>query len=220
MMWFDPMDPKGAMYFFNISLGLGYFQIIFGIGLAAWHKFKSGRIEEAVFDHLSWFIWLNSLAVFGLAKAGMFGDTIPWLGTAAGIVAIMPALMILLFSEREGGWGARIGMGGYNLFSTVFYVGDVLSYIRLMALGMVTAGFGMAINAIVKTVMGMGFVGWILGAAIFIGGHVFNIANSALGSFVHSMRLQFVEFFTKFLQGGGKEFEPLRKSWRYIDVKK
>jgi V/A-type H+-transporting ATPase subunit I len=109
-------------------------------------------------------------------------------------------------------------MGCYNVFSTVFYVGDVLSYIRLMALGMVTAGFGMAINSIVKQVMDMGIIGWIMGAMVFIGGHVFNIANSCLSAFVHSMRLQFVEFFTKFLQGGGKDFEPLRKEYKHIQV--
>ena len=68
--------------------------------------------------------------------------------------------------------------------------------------------------------MGLGFFGWIGGAIIFIGGHVFNIANSALGSFVHSMRLQFVEFFTKFIVGGGKQFEPLKDSHRYIDLQK
>jgi len=109
-------------------------------------------------------------------------------------------------------------MGVYNLFSTVFYVGDVLSYIRLMALGMVTAGFGMAINEIVRQVMALGILGWVLGAVVFIGGHVFNIANSALSAFVHSMRLQFVEFFTKFLVGGGKEFDPLRKEYQHIAV--
>ncbi len=215
LMWFDPL--KQPMYFFNISLGLGYLQIIAGVFIGFVHKFKRGEKTEAVFDHLSWFIWLNSLLVFGLAKAGMLPS---WLGTIAGLIAIVPALMILLFSEREGGWGARVGMGFYNLFSTVFYVGDVLSYIRLMALGMVTAGFGMAINEIVRKVMEGGVLGWILGAVIFIGGHVFNIANSALGSFVHSMRLQFVEFFTKFLDGGGKQFDPLKENYRYIDVKK
>ncbi|MHC5082777.1 MAG: V-type ATP synthase subunit I [Planctomycetota bacterium] len=215
VMWFDPMEKP--MMFFYLSLGLGYLQIVTGVFIGFWHKFRRGDIEGALFDHLSWFIWLNSLAVFGLGKAGVLPS---WLGTVAGIVAIVPALAIILFSEREGGWGGRIGMGIYNVFSTVFYVGDVLSYIRLMALGMVTAGFGMAINQIVLTVMEAGVVGWILGALIFIGGHVFNIANSALGSFVHSMRLQFVEFFTKFLAGGGKEFDPLKQSWRYIDVKK
>ena len=215
LMWFDPLEEP--MYFFNISLGLGYLQIITGVFIGFWHKFKRGEKTEAIFDHLSWFIWLNCLLVFGLGKAEILPS---WLGMIAGIVAIVPAVMILLFSEREGGWGARVGMGFYNLFSTVFYVGDVLSYIRLMALGMVTAGFGMAINEIVRTVMELGFFGWILGAVIFIGGHVFNIANSALGSFVHSMRLQFVEFFTKFLAGGGHEFAPLRKTNRYIEIKK
>jgi len=218
LMWFDPLEKP--MYFFNISLGLGYLQIITGVFIGFWHKLRRGEKTEAVFDHLSWFIWLNCLLIFGLGKAGMFGENLAWLGTVAGIIAIVPAVMILLFSEREGGWGARVGMGFYNLFSTVFYVGDVLSYIRLMALGMVTAGFGMAINEIVKTVMGGGVLGWILGALIFVGGHVFNIANSALGSFVHSMRLQFVEFFTKFMAGGGKQFEPLKQSYRYINVKK
>ena len=83
---------------------------------------------------------------------------------------------------------------------------------------MVTAGFGMAINSIVVKVMGLGILGWIMGAVVFIGGHVFNIANSCLSAFVHSMRLQFVEFFTKFLQGGGREFAPLRKEYRHIQV--
>ncbi len=218
LMWFDPLEKP--MYFFNISLGLGYLQIIAGIFIGFIHKFRRGEKAAAVFDHLSWFIWLNSLAVFGLAKAGLLGESFAWLGTVAGVAAIIPALMIILFSEREGGWGGRIGMGLYNVFSTVFYVGDVLSYIRLMALGMVTAGFGMAINEIVKSVMEMGIFGYILGAVIFVGGHVFNIANSALSAFVHSMRLQFVEFFTKFLAGGGKQFDPLKQSYRYIEVKK
>ena len=87
-----------------------------------------------------------------------------------------------------------------------------------MALGMVTAGFGMAINDIVIRVKALGAVGWVLGALIFIGGHLFNIANSALSAFVHSMRLQFVEFFTKFLQGGGRQFEPLRNEYQHIQV--
>lgn len=213
LMWFDPIDKP--MHFFYISLGLGYFQIIFGIGVAFWHRWASGDKREAVFDHGTWFVWLNSLAIFGMAKAGLLPA---FLGTLFGYIAVVPAIGIILFSEREGGWGARIGMGCYNVFSTVFYVGDVLSYIRLMALGMVTAGFGMAINSIVLKVMALGVSGWILGAVIFIGGHVFNIANSCLSAFVHSMRLQFVEFFTKFLQGGGKEFAPLRKEYKHIQV--
>lgn len=218
LMWFDPLEKP--MYFFNISLALGYFQIITGVFIGFVHKLRRGETMAAIFDHLSWFVWLNCLLIFGLGKAGLFGEHMGWLGTAAGLTAIVPAVLILLFSEREGNWGARIGMGFYNVFSTVFYIGDVLSYIRLMALGMVTAGFGMAINEIVRTVMSGGVIGWIVGALIFVGGHSFNIANSALSAFVHSMRLQFVEFFTKFMSGGGKQFDPLKQSYRYIDIKK
>jgi len=218
IMWFDPLEKP--MHFFAISLGLGYLQIITGVLIAFVHKLRQKEYASAVFDHLSWLIWLNSLTVFGLSKAGMFPESLGWLGTAAGLTALVPALMIVLFSEREGALVYRLGMGGYNLFSTVFYVGDVLSYIRLMALGISTAGFGMAINVIAKQTMDIAYVGWLVGGMIFIGGHLFNVANSALSSFVHSMRLQFVEFFTKFLAGGGKDFVPLRKQYKHISVKK
>ena len=111
-------------------------------------------------------------------------------------------------------------MGVFNLFCTVFYLGDVLSYVRIMALGMVTGGFGLAVNIIVKLVADVPYVGWLLGALVFVGGHLFNIALSTLGSFVHSMRLQFVEFFPKFFVGGGKQFSPLTKKYDYIHFNK
>jgi len=214
LMWFDPMEKP--MHFFTISLALGYLQIIFGIGVGFWNKFRRGDLAGAMFDHGTWFVWLNCLALFSLSKAGVLPEG---LGSVFAIAAAVPAIGIILFSEREGGWGGRIGMGIYNVFSTVFYVGDILSYIRLMALGMVTGGFGMAINQIVVQVKEVEYIGWLLAAVIFVGGHVFNIANSALGSFVHSMRLQFVEFFTKFIIGGGKEFEPLREKYQHVEVK-
>ena len=110
-------------------------------------------------------------------------------------------------------------MGVYQLFSTVFYMGDTLSYARLMALGMVGSGFGMAVNVLVKLVADVPYAGWLIGAVVFVVGHLFNIALSILGAFVHTMRLQFVEFFPKFFVGGGRDFIPLRKKYRHIQVK-
>lgn len=214
LMLFDPLESP--MVFFVLSLALGYLQIIIGIVIAFIHKLRRKLYVSALFDHLSWFIWLNSLVLFGLSRGGVLPA---WLGAVSMVTAVVPAVAIVLFSEREGAIPFRIGMGFYNLFSTVFYIGDVLSYIRLMALGMVGSGFGMAINVIAQQVAGMPYVGWLLAGIIFVGGHLFNIANSALSAFVHSMRLQFVEFFTKFLTGTGREFSPLRKQFRHVSVK-
>ena len=110
-------------------------------------------------------------------------------------------------------------MGAFQLFSAVFFVGDTLSYVRLMALGMVGAGFGMAINVLVKMLMDVPYIGFLLGAALFVVGHTFNVALSLLGAFVHSMRLQFIEFFPKFFSGGGSDFRPLTKEYKHIIIR-
>jgi len=217
MMWFDPLESP--MTFFVLSLALGYFQVIFGICVALWHNLKQRQYVAAVFDQITWLIMLNSLAIFGLGKAGVLPAA---MGGIFGPLAAIPAIAIVLGSEREGGWGQRLGMGGYNLFSTVFFVGDILSYARLMALGMVTAGFGMAINVIVQMVakIPVPVLGVVLAAIIFIGGHLFNLGMSMLSAFVHTLRLQFVEFFPKFFVGGGRDFVPLAKKYQHIYISK
>jgi V/A-type H+-transporting ATPase subunit I len=85
---------------------------------------------------------------------------------------------------------------------------------------MVTAGLGMAINILVKLIMEVPHIGWLLGLGLFIAGHTVNMLLSILSSFVHSLRLQFVEFFPKFFTGGGKEFKPFMLSYKHVLVKK
>jgi V/A-type H+-transporting ATPase subunit I len=214
-LWFDPI--KKPMNFFILSLALGYFQVIFGICVALAHNLKRQDYIAAIFDQVTWLVMLNSLAVFGLSKASVLPSV---LGSIFAPLAAVSAIAIFVGSEREGGWGQRLGMGGYNLFSTVFFVGDILSYARLMALGMVTAGFGMAINVIVAMVakIPVPVLGIVLAVIIFIGGHLFNLGMSMLSAFVHTLRLQFVEFFPKFFVGGGREFVPLAKKYKHIYV--
>jgi len=214
LIWFDPLEKP--MMFFGLSLGLGYIQIMAGLVIAFGHNLLRKNYVAAVCDQLTWLVMLNSIVIFGFSKVGAIN---PAVGGLFGKIALIPALTIVLFSQREGGWGGRLGMGAYQLFSTIFFLGDVLSYLRLMALGMVTAGLGMAINVITKIVADIPVVGWILGALVFAGGHLFNISISGLSAFVHTLRLQYVEFFPKFLTGGGKLFEPLRKGFKHIYVK-
>jgi V/A-type H+-transporting ATPase subunit I len=215
MMWFDPFEKP--MMFFGLSLALGYIQILTGLTIAFVHNLKRRDYIAAVCDQLTWLVMLNSILIFAAGKAGLVSAEI---GSLFGKLALVPAGTILLFSHREGSVVGRLGMGIYNLFSAIFYVGDVLSYLRLMALGMVTAGLAMAINVIAKIALdipyGLGIVATVI---ILVGGHTFNMAINALGAFVHTLRLQYVEFFPKFFVGGGRVFEPLSKKYKHIYIR-
>jgi V/A-type H+/Na+-transporting ATPase subunit I len=211
VMLFDPMAEP--LKLFGLSLALGYIQIIFGIFIAFMNNILRKQFVAAVCDQLTWLVLLNSIMAIAFSKVGVLPA---WVASVCGIIVIVPAVMILLFSVREGPWGGRLGMGTYQLFSTVFYVGDILSYGRLMALCMVGSGFGMAINVITKQLMGVPYAGYFLAAIVFVGGHLFNIGMSSLGAFVHSLRLQFIEFFSKFLAGGGRDFVPLKTNYSQI----
>jgi V/A-type H+-transporting ATPase subunit I len=216
LMLFDPFEKP--MYFFAVAVGLGYFQILTGLVIAFVHNIRRRDYASSVFNQLTWLVMLNSVVIFGAGKAGFIP---PHIGSIFGKVAIVPAVMIFLLSHREGGCIARLGMGFYNLFSSIFYLGDVLSYLRLMALGMVGAGLAMAINVIagisLKIPYGIGILVMIL---VLVGGHLFNLILAMLSAFVHTLRLQYVEFFPKFLIGGGKSFEPLSKKYEHIYVAK
>ncbi|MBN1392008.1 MAG: hypothetical protein JW947_04300, partial [Sedimentisphaerales bacterium] len=196
-------------------LVLGYVQINFGIFIAFVHNLLRRKFVAAVCDQLTWLVMLNSIVCLFLSKTGILPD---WSGRIFAWMVVVPAVMILLFSQREGGLAGRLGMGLYQLFSTIFYVGDVLSYVRLMALGITSAGLAMAVNVVTKVVYEIPVVGIFFAIAVWIGGHLFNTAMSALGAFVHTLRLQYVEFFSKFFFGSGKTFEPLCKKYKYVDL--
>jgi V/A-type H+-transporting ATPase subunit I len=214
LMWFDPFGQP--MLFFGLSLALGYIQIMTGLTIAFVGNLLRKNFIAAICDQLTWLVMLNSIAIFAFGKAGVIPAP---LGKVAGFVAIVPAVMIFLFSQREGGIGSRLGMGFYNIFSSVFYIGDLLSYLRLMGLSMVGTGLAMAINLMGKQALGIRYgVGIILMIVIFVIGHSFNLVLSALGAFVHTLRLQYVEYFPKFFTGGGKAFEPLSKKYKYIYI--
>lgn len=213
---FDPaQNPK---IFFRLALAIGYIQLLTGILVAFFYKLRQRRITEAICAHLTWFVMLNCFAAYFFSTKHIL---IPEkYGQFFLRLAILPAALIVLFSHNEGGIVGRLGMGIFNLFSSIFYIGDILSYVRLMALGMVTAGLAVAINQFGVMASQVKYVGPLLAGLVLIGGHAFNMGISALGAFVHTLRLQYVEFFPKFFQGGGRLFEPFSKQYTHIYINK
>lgn len=109
--------------------------------------------------------------------------------------------------------------GLYGLYGTVSYFSDTMSYSRLLALGLASTIIGMVVNKIAGLVVSMvPVVGWVIVPVILIGGHAFNLVINVLGSFIHASRLQFVEFFTKFFEGGGRPFRPLARITENVSI--
>ena len=136
---------------------------------------------------------------------------------AAGIAALVGASGIVFFAAPSRNPFSRFFGGLYSLYGISGYVSDTLSYSRILALGLSTGVIGMVINNLTQTAFRIPVAGWVLAPLIFVGGHLFNLGIGFLGGFVHSMRLQFVEFFTKFYKGGGRPFKPLRLENRYVE---
>jgi len=123
--------------------------------------------------------------------------------------------IVLTNGRQESSIGGKLGQGFYALYGITSYVGDLVSYTRLAALGLATGFIAYAFNIMVSMVS----TSWatiIFGIAIFVVGHVFNLFINALGAYVHTCRLQYLEYFGKFYEGGGTSFEPLKYNSKYF----
>ena len=153
--------------------------------------------------------------------SSMFGLSLnfpPVFGTVMMVMALIGAVGIILFGGRESrNPFKRILKGLYALYGISSYLSDVLSYSRLLALGLATAVISQVFNQM-GTMAGGGPVGVVLFIIVFLVGHTLNLLINALGAYVHTNRLEYVEFFGKFYNGGGKEFTPFKENTNYYNV--
>lgn len=208
----EPM--KDPMLLLGISLALGIVHIYYGILLAAYANVRERRWFAACADQGGWLVLLTGLLIFGV---GAFAA--PRVEPLGKNMAIAGALILILTQGREKkGIVGKFVSGVLSLYNVTSYLGDVLSYSRLLALGLVGGAVAMIINLMSKLCGGTAYVGWILALLIFFGGHVFSMVINILGAFVHPLRLQYVEFFGKFYSSGGTAFEPFCYRSDYVNV--
>lgn len=226
----DPMKTDGAMNFFRLALLLGVIQVIFGLFIKFFDNLFRKEYKTVFFDTLPWIVIVVSLVIILLSteiavNIQLVSEPLFSASVAKILIWLMlpAALVIILFGARdEKNWGFRLFMGFLNLTivnGITSFLGDFLSYIRLMALGLVTAGIGTAINKIAFQIGSIPVIGIIILIVGLIFGHMFNLGINILGGFVHTMRLQYVEFFSKFYEGGGRPFEVFKEEHKYISIK-
>lgn len=199
-----------------LSLLFGFIQLFAGLGIQAYMKIRDGHWKDAIYDVFFWYMAIGGgilLLVSGMAK---FSNTMKLISK---IIMITGMIGIVLTGGREGkSIFSKLVGGLYSLYNISGYIGDFVSYTRLMALGLAGGFIGLAVNMIVG-MMWNSTVGKIVGIIVFIVFHAFNIFLSVLSAYVHTARLTYVEYFGKFYEGGGEAFEPFQSNPKYIRIK-
>lgn len=222
-LWFVPLnDPMRLLVY---SLAFGVVHLFVGLGIKGYMELKEGRVLDFFCDVVLWFAFLIGLILM-LLPTDIFASIAqakivfpPALNTLAKALAIIGALGLVLMSGRENKNPVlRIALGAYDIYNITGWLSDVLSYSRLLALGLATGVIASVVNQM-GSMFGKGIMGVIGFILVFVVGHTLNLAINLLGAYVHTNRLQFVEFFGKFYEGGGKPFEPFKTDTKYVDIK-
>ena len=201
-------SSKDFMSIFILSIIFGAIHLVIALGIKAYILIKNGHFMDVIYDVFLWYLTLTSLII--LLLAGRFGLS-EFTKNIFIACAVIGMLGIVVFGARDAKTlVGRIGGGLYSLYGITSYIGDFVSYLRLMALGLAGGFIASAINIIVKMLVSKGILGIILGVVVFTLGQSFNIFLSFLSSYVHTSRLTYVEFFSKFYEGGGKAFKKFR----------
>ena len=221
-LWFNIMDALMQMLVFCMLLGL--IHLYAGLAIQFYQLMRQKRYKDAVYDVVFWFGLVTGL-VFILLDSALFQGIAqmefhipPVVVTVSSVVAAVCAVGIIATSGRESRGIKRFLKGLYGLYGITSWLGDVLSYSRLMALGLATSVVGSVVNQM-ASMKGNGVVGVIMFIVIFLLGHTLNFGINVLGAYVHTNRLQYVEFFGKFYEGGGRRFSPFQINSKYYSIK-
>lgn len=207
----DPMEK--TIVALLCALGIGVLNQFLGLTLKMYGALRHKDYMGAFSDGVCWMVTLTGLLlmvgkIFTEIPAAVFNTGL-WMfaAGAVGLVLTQGRDIKNPFGRLAGGLVSLYGiMGSYGITA---FIGDTLSYCRLLALGLTTSIVAMTFNLMAGMLKGIPYVGTILFLVLLVIGHMFNFAISVLGAFVHSMRLVYVEFFGRFYEAGSRPFQPL-----------
>lgn len=214
-LWFEPIQDPIKLLMFSFIVGMCH--LFAGLITFGYMEWRDGRKLSAILDTVP-----TLFLVLGAAPlaAGVIINVPQAITGPAKYLAIAGVILVIFTAARDSkNIFAKLGGGLYGLYNIASgYLSDILSYSRLLALGLATGSIASVVNMIgvmpdskpAKAVML---------ALVFLIGHPLNMAINVLGAYVHANRLQFVELFSKFYEGGGRAFEPLRINTKYYKLK-
>ncbi len=194
MQVFDPMVQVTTFLLIALIIGLTHVNV--GVVINVLNMLKRKEIWKALTGNL-WFLF---------AQPGIFFFLVGY--RSVGLIFIAISLILLLLGHKA-----------MSMFQVTGFMGDILSYARLMALGLCTTGIAMTVNVLSGMLYAGGSIGILFAIVVFFIGHLFNFVINAMGSFVHGLRLHYVELFTKFYESGGAEFTPLEMRLKTVEIK-
>lgn len=213
-----------SQQFLYLTLGFGLVQLAWGIIANLQKRLRAGEGMFAIVDQTGWMLALVGLFpwLFNhyLLDGALYTIGSIWDSVFLGMLGIGAVLIFVMGGKEAEGIGGKAGLGAYACYGIVNLLGDVLSYSRLFALALSSAIIASVINEIAGMLKDVPVIGIVLTIIVLVAGHLFNLAIAALSGFIHTARLQFVEFFSKFYDGTGVSFKVFRYEPRYIRIKR
>lgn len=210
----DPAEDSTLLVI--ISLILGGIHIFFALGIKAYMNIRDGKPKDALYDVGFWYMAVLGAIGFILSK---FLQPVEAFGKVFLVVMLLGMVGIVATGGREEkSTGAKIGWGVYSLYGITSYLGDFVSYLRLMALVLSGSFLGLAINMIAGMLFESNILGKLFAIVIFVVFQLFNAFLSYLSAYVHTARLTYVEMFNKFYEGGGIPFKKMIENSDYFNI--
>jgi len=215
-LWFEPLENPIILLLF--SFGLGIIHLFAGLYMRFKILYDSGQKTDAYCEVFPVFVTILGASPLG---AGILTEVPPFLKTIGMYFLIIGAVSVILTSKRSTkNIFIRFFGGIYGLYNVATgYLSDILSYSRLLALGLATGSIASVINLIAVMPESI-FLKALMLIIVGLIGHTANLGINLLGAYVHADRLQFVELFSKFYKGGGEAFSPLKANTKYYIFEK